>query len=163
MWGGDKVLVLDTRERKITAEIAVGDNPNELLLTRKGNYLFVANANDNSVSVIDTKERKVLEVLNAALYPAAPAGTTSNGLALSTNEKTLYVANADNNCLAVFDVSEPGSTRSKGFIPTGWYPTNIKVTGKKYGWPMEKGFPPLPIPMGPAPQAKGYRHQAPGR
>lgn len=151
LWGGDKVLVLDTKERKLTAEIPVGDNPNELLLTKKGTYLYVANANDNSVSVIDIQQRKVLEVLNAALYPAAPEGTTSNGLALSTNEKTLYVANADNNCLAVFDVSEPGSTRSKGFIPVGWYPTNIKVIGKKLWVANGKGFSSFANPNGPSP------------
>jgi len=151
LWGGDKVLIFDTRKQQMDGEIAVGDNPNELLLTRKGNYLFVANANDNSVSVIDCKNRKVLEVLNAALYPAAPEGTTSNGLALSADEKTLYVANADNNCLAVFDVSKPGSSRSKGFIPTGWYPTNIKVIGKKIFVSNGKGFSSFPNPNGPSP------------
>ncbi|NII27638.1 bifunctional YncE family protein/alkaline phosphatase family protein [Pseudoflavitalea sp. X16] len=163
LWGGDKVLVLDTKQQKMTAEIAVGDNPNELLLTKKGTWLYVANANDNSVSVIDIKQRKVLEVLNAALYPAAPAGTTSNGLALSANEKTLYVANADNNCLAVFDVSEPGSTRSKGFIPVGWYPTNIKVIGKKLFVANGKGFSSFANPNGPSPirpRGSVIRHQA---
>ena len=73
---------------------------------------------------------KELEVLNAALYPDAPSGSTSNGLTLSADQRTLYIANADNNCLAVFDVAEPGKSRSKGFIPTGWYPTNVKVLGK---------------------------------
>ncbi|MBO9561665.1 MAG: bifunctional YncE family protein/alkaline phosphatase family protein [Niastella sp.] len=162
VWGGDKVLVLDTKEQKITATIPVGDNPNELLLTRKGTHLYVANANDNSVSVIDIKQRKVLEVLNAAMYPAAPAGTTSNGLALSTNEKTLYVANADNNCLAVFDVTKPGFTKSKGFIPAGWYPTNIKVIGKKLFVANGKGFSSFANPNGPSPiQPRGsvIRHE----
>lgn len=88
-WGGDKVLVYDTKQRKLIHEITVGDNPNELLLNRSGNILFVANANDNSVSVIDIKKRKVLEVLKAALYPDAPAGSTSNGLALSSDEKII--------------------------------------------------------------------------
>jgi YVTN family beta-propeller protein len=162
LWGGDKVLVFDTKQRKLTAEIAVGDNPNELLLTRNGAYLYVANANDNSVSVIDVKQRKVLEVLNAALYPAAPAGTTSNGLALSANEKTLYVANADNNCLAVFDVEKPGFTKSKGFIPAGWYPTNIKITGKKLWVSNGKGFSSFANPNGPSPirpRGSVIRHQ----
>jgi len=77
------------------------DHPNELCLTLDGRYLFVANSNDNTVSVIDTHERVVLETLNAALFPNAPSGSTTNSLALSENEKTLYVANADNNCLAV--------------------------------------------------------------
>jgi YVTN family beta-propeller protein len=85
-------LVFDTQEKKVSGEIAVGDNPNELLLNGNGSVLFVANANDNSVSVIDIKSRKVLEVLNAALYGDAPAGSTSNGLALSASGKNLYVA-----------------------------------------------------------------------
>ena len=150
-WGGDKVLVYDTKKREIINRVAVGDNPNELLLTSKGNILFVANANDNSVSVIDVKQRKVLEVLNAALYPDAPAGATSNGLALSADEKKLYVANADNNCLAVFDVSVPGRSKSKGYIPVGWYPTNIKVIGKKIFVSNGKGFSSFPNPEGPNP------------
>jgi YVTN family beta-propeller protein len=151
LWGGDKVLVFDIAQRKITAAIPVGDNPNEMLLSRSGQYLFVANANDNSVSVIDIRQRKVLEVLNAALYPDAPAGSTSNGLALSVNEKTLYIANADNNSLAVFDVSEPGRSKSKGFIPVGWYPTNIKVIGKKIFVSNGKGFTSFANPNGPNP------------
>jgi YVTN family beta-propeller protein len=154
LWGGDKVLVFGTAHRKIIGEVSVGDNPNELLLSKNGQYLFVANANDNSVSVVDVAKRKVLEVLNAALYPDAPAGSTSNGLALSTNEKTLYIANADNNSLAVFDVSQPGSSTSKGFIPVGWYPTNVKVIGKKIFVSNGKGFSSFANPNGPNPIAR---------
>ena len=150
-WGGDKVLIYDTRQRKLVGDVAVGDNPNELLLNKKGNILFVANANDNSVSVIDIRKRKVLEVLNAALYPNSPAGSTSNGLALSANESKLYVANADNNSLAVFDVTVPSRTKSKGFIPVGWYPTNIKVIGTKIFVSNGKGFSSFPNPDGPNP------------
>ena len=151
LWGGDKVLVFNTKQKVITAQIAVGDNPNELLLDKKGNFLYVANANDNSVSVIDIKKRMVLEVLNAALFAESLTGSTSNGLALSTNEKTLYVANADNNCLAVFNVSVPGKSTSKGFIPVGWYPTNIKVVGKKIFVSNGKGFSSFANPKGPNP------------
>jgi YVTN family beta-propeller protein len=148
---GDKVLLYDTQSAALKDEIAVGDNPNELLLNQSGSVLFVANANDNSVSVIDTKKKVVLEVLNAALYPNAPSGSTSNGLALSADEKALYVANADNNCLAVFNVAQPGRSRSKGFIPVGWYPTNIKVVGKKIFVANGKGFSSFANPKGPNP------------
>ncbi len=151
LWGGDKVLLYDTRQRQLNGEIAVGDNPNELLLNKSGSHLYVANANDNSVSVIDTKGRRVIEVLNAALYPDAPAGSTSNGLALSADEKVLYVANADNNCLAVFNVSVPGRSTSRGFIPVGWYPTNVKVIQKKIYVSNGKGFSSLPNSDGPNP------------
>ena len=153
-WGGKKVLVFDVASRKITAEINVDENPNELLLSKNGKFLFVANAGDNSVSVIDIAKRKVLEVLNAALYPDAPTGSASNGLALSEDQKILYVANADNNSLAVFDVSKPGSSKSKGFIPVGWYPTNVKVIGKKIFVANGKGFSSLPNAKGPDPTKK---------
>lgn len=150
LWGKDKVMNWDLiAQRK--KEWSVGDNPNEMCMTKDGRYLFVANANDNSVSVIDTREDKVTETLNAAMYPDAPSGSTSNGLALSPDEKILYIANADNNCLAVFDVSTPGSSRSKGFIPVGWYPTNVKAIGKKIFVSNGKGFTSAANPYGPDP------------
>jgi YVTN family beta-propeller protein len=150
-WGCDKLYVYDTEKKNVTAEIAVGDNPNELCLTNKGRYLYVANSNDNSVSVIDVQQRKVIELLNAALYPDAPNGSTTNGLALSKDEKTLYIANADNNCLAVFDVSKPAQSKSRGFIPTGWYPTNVKVIGKRIFVSNGKGFSSMANLNGPNP------------
>lgn len=154
LWGRDKILVLNTQKQVLVDSVMVGDNPNDICLTKTGQFLFVANANDNSVSVVDIKKRKILETLNAALYPDAPSGSTSNGVGLSTDEKTLYIANADNNCLAVFDVSKPGFSRSKGFIPTGWYPTSIKVTGNKIYVANGKGFTSKANPYGPNPVAK---------
>lgn len=154
LWGGKKVLFYNLMSRTIRDSIDVGENPNELLLSKNGKILFVANAGDNSVSVIDIAKRKVVEVLNAALYPDAPTGSASNGLALSEDQQTLFVANADNNSLSVFDVSKPGFSQSKGFIPTGWYPTNVKVLGKKIFVSNGKGFSSLPNAKGPDPTKK---------
>ncbi len=151
LWGGDKVVFFNTKARRVTDSVRVGDNPNEITQTKNGRYLFVANANDNSVSVIEVAKRKVIETLNAALFPESPSGSTSNGVALTADDKTLFVANADNNCLAVFDVSIPGSGRSMGFIPVGWYPTNVKVVGKKIFVTNGKGFSSLANPYGPNP------------
>ena len=150
LWGADKILVWNFASQR-KKEWPVGDNPNEICLTKNGKYLFVANANDNSVSVIDTREGRAVETLNAALYPDAPSGSTSNAVALTADEKTLYVANADNNCLAVFDVTKPGFSISKGFIPVGWYPTNVKVIGKKIFVANGKGFHSMANPYGPNP------------
>ncbi|HXB92313.1 MAG TPA: bifunctional YncE family protein/alkaline phosphatase family protein [Puia sp.] len=151
-WGCDRLLIFDTENRRFDGEgIPVGDNPNDFCLTRNGHWLFVANANDNSVSVIDVRNRKVVETLNAALYASVLSGSTTNALALSGDEKTLYVANADNNCLAVFDVHEPGSGKSKGFIPVGWYPTAVQVIGKNIWVANGKGFSSMANPYGPNP------------
>lgn len=153
-WGCGELKIFDTQKNIFDASIKAGSNPNEICLSKNGNWLFVANANDNSVSVINTRERKVVETLNAALYPNAPSGSTTNGLALSEDEKTLFIANADNNCLAVFDISKPGESRSKGFIPVGWYPTNVKVIGNKIFVANGKGYSSMANPYGPNPVAK---------
>ncbi|MFZ4771806.1 MAG: beta-propeller fold lactonase family protein, partial [Ferruginibacter sp.] len=151
LWGGDAVVVFDTKSRNTITTIAVGDNPNEILLNKKGTLLFVANANDNSVSVIDVKKLQVLEVLNTALFAEAPSGSTANGLVLSEDEKRLYVANADNNSVAVFDIAQKGKSHSLGFIPVGWYPTNLKIVNKKLFVANGKGFSSFANPTGPNP------------
>jgi YVTN family beta-propeller protein len=150
-WGDKKILLYDIQSEKIVKEILVGNHPNEMCFTKNGRYLYVANADDNSVSVINTSTNTVVETLNAALYPNSPSGSTTNGLALSDNEKTLYIANADNNCLAVFDVSVTSKSKSKGFIPVGWYPTNVKVLGKKIFVTNGKGLTSYANPDGPNP------------
>ncbi len=150
-WGADKILLFDTKSKIFAQPINVGDNPNEIILNKKETLLFVANANDNSVSIIDVAAKKVIETLNAALYPDAPSGSTTNGLALSEDEKTLYIANADNNCLSVFDITKRTESKSKGFIPVGWYPTSVRVIGNKIYVSNGKGFSSKANPYGPNP------------
>src|SRR4029077_13718646 len=69
------------------------------------------------------------------------------------DERMLFVANADNNIVAVFDVSTPGKSRSLGCIPTGWYPTSVRVTpdGKKLLIANGKGIVPRANPLAPQP------------
>ncbi len=163
IWGGEQVAFYNTETQKLS-NITVGSHPNEMLLNKKGNWLFVANANDNSVAIINTNTHKIVETVATALYPTHLTGSTTNGLALSADEKTLYIANADNNCLAVFDVSKPGNSKSMGFIPVGWYPTNVKVLGKKILVANGKGFTSMANPRGPQPVRKadnsGYQKGA---
>jgi YVTN family beta-propeller protein len=163
LWGCGQLGIYDVATQTLKT-IKTGSNPNELLLNKKGSLLFVANANDNSVSVINTATRRALETISTALYPTHLTGSTTNGLALSADEKTLYIANADNNCLAVFDVSKPGAAHSMGFIPVGWYPTNIKMLGKKILVANGKGFTSMANPQGPQPVKKadnsGYQKGA---
>jgi len=153
-WGCNKVILFNTREQLVTGSIAVGDNPNDICISKNGKYLYVANANDNSVSVVSLEKNREIEILNAALYPNAPSGSTPNGIALSDDEKTLYIANADNNCLAVFDVSKPGNSTSKGFIPTGWYPTCVRVVKNTIFVTNGKGLTSKANPYGPNPTSR---------
>ena len=153
-WGCNKVVLFDTKEQRMIRSVSVGDHPNDLCLSKNGKYLYVSNANDNSVSVISTGKNREIEVLNTALYPNAPSGSTTNSLALSEDQKTLFIANADNNCLAVFDVTSPGKSTSKGFIPTGWYPTSVRVVKNTIFVTNGKGLTSKPNPFGPSPLSK---------
>ena len=154
-WGCDHVLVFDLNMQAWKAPIKVGDNPNEMLVSPNGQQLYVCNANDNTVSVINLKTKKVIETLDVALYPNSPSGSTTNGLAMDPIKKSLYIANADNNCLAVFDVSTPGKSVPKGFIPVGWFPTNVKFINNKIWVTNGKGNTSLANPYGPRPIKNG--------
>lgn len=154
-WGCDHVLVFDLNMQAWKAPIKVGDNPNEMLISPNGLQLYVCNANDNTVSVINLKTKKVIETLDVALYPNSPSGSTTNGLAMDPIKKSLYIANADNNCLAVFDVSTPGKSIPKGFIPVGWFPTNVKFINNKIWVTNGKGNTSLANPYGPRPIKNG--------
>lgn len=150
-WGCDKVVIFNTKSLEIDGAIPVGDNPNDMVIDRKGNRLYVANSNDNTVSVIDIAHERVTETLNAALFSSILPGSTTNSVALSQDDRTLYVSNADNNCLAVFDVASPGRSRSLGFIPTGWYPSCVRIANENILVTNGKGLTSLPNPKGPNP------------
>jgi hypothetical protein len=116
------------KSNQVVARWTTGEHPNEMLLTKSARYLFVANANLNTVTVLDTYTGKTVETLNAALGPDDLPGSTPNSMALSPDETKLFIANAGNNNVAVFDVSAIGKSRALGFIPVGWYPTSVRVT-----------------------------------
>jgi YVTN family beta-propeller protein len=125
------VSIVDLTAQAEIAQVETGLHPADLALSADGRRLFVANANSDSVTVIDTAERKVTETISVRPDPMLAFGCGSNALALSPDEKTLYVANGGNNALAV--VALKGDRRDKsaviGFIPTGWYPGAVALSG----------------------------------
>ena len=160
LWASAAVAVVDLDSRQVVAQWPTQEHPCEMALTRSGRFLYVANASRNTVTVIDTRAGKGIEVISAGLYPDAPPGSTPNSLALSPDEKALFVADADNNTVAVFDVSNPGQSRAKGLIPVGWYPTSVRVTpdGKKLLVANGKGLVPMANPLGPQPGVRRSGH-----
>jgi len=150
-WGGRKVWIYNTERDRLQDSVTTEDHPTDMALDRKGRTLFVANANANSVSVIDLPAHNVIETLHTALEPDAPTGSTTNSLTLDAAGKTLYIANADNNCLAVFDVAHPGHSVPKGFIPVGWYPTAVRIAGRNLLVANGKGLSSMANPDGPSP------------
>jgi YVTN family beta-propeller protein len=153
LWAQASVAVVDLQWEQVIGRWPTQEHPCEMTLTHSGKLLYVANANRNTITVLDTATGKTLETICAGLFPQSPPGSTPNSLALSPDEKTLFVANADNNAVAVFDTSEPGNSRPLGFIPVGWYPTSVRVTpdGRHLLIANGKGVTPLANPQGPQP------------
>ncbi|HEX4809797.1 MAG TPA: bifunctional YncE family protein/alkaline phosphatase family protein [Bryobacteraceae bacterium] len=91
--------------------------------------VFVAAANTNTVysyGVMPDMDLKKLEAINVSLTPLNPLGMTPSALALDKDGHKLYVVCSDANTVAVADISTARSAIT-GFIPTGWYPTAVRV------------------------------------
>jgi YVTN family beta-propeller protein len=128
-WASATVSVVDALKGRVLKEIGVGPHPNAEILSRDGKTLFVACANSDTVAEIDTQTNAVRATIGVAIYPHALAGAIPNGLALSPFGNTLFVADAGENAIAAVDLS--AATPSVfGAIPTGWYPTDVAVSGE---------------------------------
>ena len=128
LWGAAKVAIIDQKTLAVAGEYLTQEHPNEMITAKKGEYLFVANANRNTVTVFDTDKGKAVETINTAIAPLAPSGSTPSALSLSIDENVLFVANANTNDIAAFNVKEPGESTPLGFIPVGWYPTSVRAS-----------------------------------
>jgi YVTN family beta-propeller protein len=102
-----------------------GASPNSVVAT--DNFVYVSNGNNDCVSVIDLATNTVIK--NIFLNPEPRLGKLKGiipfGLALSPDQQRLYVCEAGINAVAVIDVK---TQNVLGHIPTGWFPSKIKVS-----------------------------------
>jgi DNA-binding beta-propeller fold protein YncE len=122
MWSSRKIEAFDGT--KLEYDVPTGDHPTEIAVTKNDRTAFVADANDNSVTMIDLVRRKVLENISISLYPDSPEGSTPNSICITNNGKYVLSANAENNSLTVIKL-EGHRAVPVGFIPVGWYPTKV--------------------------------------
>jgi YVTN family beta-propeller protein len=144
------VSIIDLTTKQTVAEIATGLHPSDLELSRDGKMLYVANANSDTITVIDTNAKQVTETISVRPDPTLAFGSAPNAIALSEDGKRLYVANGGNNAIAVVDLGAP--SKVAGYIPTGWYPgavvlhgdelliANVKGIGSRMPKELEKGW-----------------------
>ncbi len=146
------VSVIDIATLKVTREIRVHLHPTGMALHPDGSKLYVANANSDIVSVIDTHTDQVTRDINPKPMADLPFGSAPNSLAVSGDGKALYVANGGNNLISVID---PATGTVKGLIPTGWYPGAVVVNraGNKLFVANTKGVGTRQM----SPNAKGYK------
>ncbi|MFZ6011365.1 MAG: bifunctional YncE family protein/alkaline phosphatase family protein, partial [Bacteroidota bacterium] len=116
-----------------------GSSPNSMVATDA--FVYVSNGNNDNISVIDTKQNKVVSSIELKLDDRLGPlkGVIPFGLALSPDQKKIFVAESGINAVGVIDVA---SQEVVGHIPTGWFPSKLKVTpdGKQLVVANAKGF-----------------------
>jgi len=114
------ISVVDLAVRAQTKSIEVGLHPGAMVLSPDKKRLYVACANSDVVSVIDTGTDRVIAEISVRLEKALPFGSAPNALAISPDGRWLYVANGTDNAVCVIQLD--AGNRVAGYIPTGWYP-----------------------------------------
>jgi DNA-binding beta-propeller fold protein YncE len=143
------VSVIDLLGGKVVKTIQVGahlSHPEAIALDTKRHRAFVAIANSDQVSVIDTDSFEVEQTLS----DARAEGIGSSPTALAVGHGKLLVAESGAESLAVYGLSQ---LRFVGRIPTAEYPSAVAATSGKLVWLSGKGLGTGPNANGPDPQS----------
>jgi DNA-binding beta-propeller fold protein YncE len=142
--GVGTVSVIDITNPGAAAEIAsvpVGHHPTAIQLSADKSKLFVANTNDDTISVIDTAGAvpTVLATHSVSPLPGAPTATDvgahPDAFTLSPGGDSLFVALAGMNAVEVLDGKTGGRISGQPvYIPTGWYPSALTTTKTATGY-----------------------------
>ena len=122
------VSVVDRAARAELRTIEVGLHPSGMTFNSDKSRLFVANANSDTVSVIDTESDQVVETISVIPERGRPFGSAPNALTLSKDDGTLYVANGTDNAVCVVrlgTLSFPRSARGPRQHDSGFHPHGL--------------------------------------
>jgi YVTN family beta-propeller protein len=97
--------------------VSVGDSPRALTATPDGSYVYVVNAESNTVTVIQTSDNTTID--------AIPVGNYPRGVAVTPNGEYLYVANTADDTVSVIRTVDNSVV---GTIPVGDYPRYVAIT-----------------------------------
>jgi YVTN family beta-propeller protein len=118
------VSVVDLSTGKEQKEIPVGLQPTALY--QDGDALFVANSNDDSMSVIDENTGSVAQTVHTNPVPGAEIGSYANAINMSDPNHVLVSIGRDN-AVAVYRYRGLyGRMKYVGLLPTDWYPVQVQ-------------------------------------
>jgi YVTN family beta-propeller protein len=105
-------------------EIGVGLQPTAMY--QDGSALFVANSNDDSVSVINEATNTVAQTVKTNPVPGASVGSYANAITLDGSN--LLVSIGRDNAIGVYRYSGLSTpVKYEGLLPTDWYPVGVAV------------------------------------
>ena len=87
----------------------------------------MANSNDDSVSVVDTSSRKVLQTVDVNPVPGQSVGSYPNALTMP-DASHLLVSIGRDNAVAVYGFTKATAPLTfQGLLPTDWYPVQVQA------------------------------------
>jgi YVTN family beta-propeller protein len=111
--------------------VVTGAFPQAVAVNQRTDTVYVANASDNTVSVIDGAACNATVTSGCGQTPAtAPVGTGPDGVAVDQATDTVYVANGGDNTVSVIDGATCNATVTSG---CGQTPPTIFVGNVPFG------------------------------
>ncbi|MCD6174741.1 MAG: phosphoesterase [Planctomycetes bacterium] len=124
------VSIIDLKSGKLKTEIVIGLHASGITTTGDQQYVMVANAASDTVSVIETSSDKIIETINMNWGDGDLFGATPNAVVYDNKECMLYVCNGSQNAIAVVSF-KPGKSQLLGLVPTAWFPGAIEFDMRK--------------------------------
>jgi YVTN family beta-propeller protein len=120
------VSIVDLSAGKQVSSIAVGLQPTAMYLNSADGALFVANSNDDSVSIINTGDGSVAQTIHVNPVPGATVGSYANAISMPDANHVLISIGRDNAIADYRYNGLSGGLQFLGLIPTDWYPVQVQ-------------------------------------
>jgi YVTN family beta-propeller protein len=128
--GGNSVSIINGKTNNVTESIPVGEGPEDVAVNSITDVIYVANADDDTVSIIETGQRTSEtsnEIQSDQYEPASvgiKVGIKPTGIAVNPTMNLIYVIFSLFNKVVVIDGDKDKILNT---IPVGKFPTDIVV------------------------------------
>lgn len=114
-----RLLIFDTAAMNAESaiDIEVGREPAHVIIDAQNKFAYVSNAADNTISVVDVQQKKVVGEIKTGAMP--------HGLRMSPDGREIYVANMGDNSVSVIDAA---AAKEVSRIPVGKAPAQVAFT-----------------------------------
>lgn len=121
---GDHLVAMDIGQRTVAWSVALGNQPQGVVLSADGRLAYIPEASANRVAIVDTRAHQVVGTMAVGVGPQAIALDPSGGL------HWLFVANMDSNSLTVLDAD---TQRTHVTLAVGREPVSVAVAASLSG------------------------------